>query len=367
MPATGQILSYKPDWAEAQERFIAWWNHDEVDRLCLALNAPKADPGPLPPAPSREGMSPEDYYLNTEVRIAETERYMASRAWLGEAFPNAGYFLGPGSLALYLGSAPGYAWDTIWYEPWPPAEDGALPEYNAENPIWVWHQEMLRQGAEVARGRYRCGIPDLVEGLDIVASLRGSENLLFDLLDRPEWVHACQERLVDLYFRYYNRCYDLCKDDDGGVSTVFEVWGPGRIAKLQCDFSAMISPEMYAEFQLPYLRRLCQGLDYSLYHWDGPSAIPQLDNLLSIPELNAIQWSPGAGQNEVWHEEWYPHYRRILDAGKSLLLMGDYDRQGIDQVVKTFGTRGIYCYAWNVPSQQEGEDVLAYATRHWRG
>jgi len=74
-----------------------------------------------------------------------------------------------------------------------------------------------------------------------LASLRGSEELLLELVDKPEWVHACQERLVGLYFQYYDRLYDICKAVTAAWSfTAFQVWAPGRMAKLQTDFSAMI-------------------------------------------------------------------------------------------------------------------------------
>ncbi len=360
-------LALKPDWAEARERLLGWWRHEAVDHVCLGMTAPKAHPGTVPPATDHSTVSPEEFYLDPALRLADIENMMATTAWLGAAFPNASMDLGPGSLSLYLGSEPGYSWDTIWFHPWPPAAEGGLPEYDEHNPIWVRHQQLLQALAAAGRGRYLANIPDLVEGLDIVSSLRGNDELIFELYDNPDWVHACQDRLVDLYFRYYDRCYDLCKDVDGGISfTAFQVWAPGRMAKLQCDFSAMISPGMFNEFQAPYLRRLCQRLDYSVYHWDGPTAIQHLDALIAIPELNAIQWTPGAGANEVWHEEWYPLYRRALDGGKSLLLMGSFDQDGIDRLMKTFGARGFYLYCWGAPSQQAGEEMLAHAARHWK-
>jgi hypothetical protein len=60
-----------------------------------------------------------------------------------------------------------------------------------------------------------------------------------------------------------------------------------------------------------------------MYHWDGPGAIQHLDALLSVPKLNMIQWTPGAGAEPTWHERWWPLYHRIFDAGKSVLLGAD--------------------------------------------
>lgn len=360
-------LALKPDWAEAQQRLTAWWKGEIVDRVCLGITAPKDNPGPRPPMPDVSKMTLEEYYLNAEVRIAQIEHRFSGTVWLGDAFPNASLNLGPGSLALYLGSQPGYRPTTIWYHRWPPAAEGALPEYDENNPFWIKHQEMLTKLAQAAKGRYVPNIPDLIEAMDILASLRGNQELLVDLIDKPEWVHACQERLVDLYFKYYDRCFDICKLEDGSVGfTAFELWGPGRTSKLQTDFSAMISPGMFAELQVPYLRRICRRLDYTLYHLDGTCALQHLDHLIAMPELNAIQWTPGAGHNGVLHEEWYPLYRRMLDGGKNIqLLAAEFDRDGIDRLIRTFGPNRFYITC-NAPSQKEGEEMLAYAERNWR-
>ena len=34
-------------------------------------------------------------------------------------------------------------------------------------------------------------------------------------------------------------------------------------------------------------------VDYAMFHLDGPEALPHLDLLLDIPNLNGIQWQPG--------------------------------------------------------------------------
>jgi 5-methyltetrahydrofolate--homocysteine methyltransferase len=102
----------------------------------------------------------------------------------------------------------------------------------------------------------------------------------------------------------------------------FPGWAPGRVAKLQCDFSAMISPQMFRDFVAPYLRRQCQRLDHTFYHLDGPGATGHLSALLEIPELGGIQWTPGAGAPGVQDAVWWPMYHQIEKAGKRLFLLG---------------------------------------------
>ena len=60
-------------------------------------------------------------------------------------------------------------------------------------------------------------------------------------------------------------------------------------------------------------------MDRCLYHLDGPQALRHLDLLLEIPEIDAIQWVPGAGR-DYW-ADWIHVYRKIQEAGKSLQLL----------------------------------------------
>jgi 5-methyltetrahydrofolate--homocysteine methyltransferase len=72
---------------------------------------------------------------------------------------------------------------------------------------------------------------------------------------------------------------------------------------------------------VPSLTRQCRELDHSLYHLDGPGAIKHLDALMEIRELDALQWTCGAGQRDGGCERWYPIYDKVREAGKGLWIM----------------------------------------------
>jgi hypothetical protein len=82
------------------------------------------------------------------------------------------------------------------------------------------------------------------------------------------------------------------------------------------DFSIMISTTMFEDIFLPGLIRECQFLDRSIYHLDGPGALRHLDCILSIPELDALQYVPGA-INEGCHK-WVEVYHKAQSAGKAI-------------------------------------------------
>ena len=317
------MLEWKADWAEARDRMLAFWRGETLDRPPLWLTAPRTHPAndddcPRPPAEVAER------YLDKKYVLAKALHRLSHTCFIGESVPAAMPYLGAGEMALYLGSQPTFAEDTVWYHPCLPSLSGSADlRHDPANPWWRWTQEMTSMLAEAGRGRFLVSYPDLVEGLDILASLRGTEGLLMDLLDAPEEAHRYLRQILQLYFTYYDRLSALmCAPQTGSVFSGFGVWMPGRGAKLQCDFSAMISPGMFEAFVVPYLRRQCQALDHSLYHLDGPGALQHLRLLLGIPELGGIQWEPGAGHEPLHDARWLPLYHQIQDAGKIVFLMG---------------------------------------------
>jgi len=246
----------------------------------------------------------------------------------------------------------------VWAKPCLRHPESAEFAYDPDNRYWRFSLAAFTEVRRLAGGKMLQQFPDLIEGLDTLAAMRGTENLLEDLCDRPEWVHASLRKLTDLYFRYYDVLYELLRDEVGG--SVFWAWAPGRMVKLQCDFSAMISPDMFAEFMVPVLKEMTERTGYSMYHWDGPGAICHHDHLLSIPNLDMLQWTPGAGVEETWHKRWWPLYHKTLEAGKKLYIAGLHDKEQLLAFRREFGDKckGIL-FGVSVRTAQEARACLA--------
>ncbi len=205
-------------------------------------------------------------------------------------------------------------------------------------------------------------LPDLIENLDTLAALLGTDRLLVSLLDDPEVVHGVQQQLVPLYFRYYDRLFDLVEGPVRGSGFhLHAAWAPGRMAKVQCDVGVMLSPRHFEEFALPYFVEQCRELDYVLWHLDGRANLVHLDRILEIPNVCGIQWVPGAGEPAEGSPEWYPLYRRVRAAGKSLELSVAIDE--IEGLVKELGPEGLLVHT-AADSEQQGKDLLR-AARSW--
>lgn len=320
-------LLYRPGWTEARERLTTWWQGGDIGRAAVQFTVPRETPHEeIEALPEPEGWVTHYSWRSLDYRVNLARRGCLYTDYVGEATPWAAPGdLGPGCVSLYLGCEGHEMPGTVWMEPCMAAPEEARFEINRENFYWNFTQQAHRATLPYSRGKFLHQFPDLIEGLDTLAAMRGSLALLTDLVDRPEWVQQCLRQITDRYFYYYDVLYDLMRDEVGG--SVFWAWAPGRMIKLQCDFSAMLSPGMFAEFMAPVLTEMTERTAHSMYHLDGTEALCHLDCLLSIPELNMIQWTPGAGKPFTDDPCWFPMYRRVIDAGKTLFLFAsDLDR-----------------------------------------
>lgn len=338
--------TYISDWGKVKSRFEEWWNRDKSGRPLMRILA-KGRQGNV--VPLDEPKIPEDLYLDIPRIITGYRNYCETHYFLADAFPTVDINLGPGSMALYLGVEPGFAWDTVWYkERFDSAGEFETLQYDDDNKWWTLHRKMARDAVNLAAGDFYVAIPDIIENLDILSAMRGPQNLCFDLIDEPEAVRRGIEIIDSVYFTYYDRLYDILKDDDDSSSyTAFQILGKGKTAKVQCDFCAMISPGMFRDIVIPSLRRECQNLNHSIYHLDGPDAIKHVPALMEIEELDALQWTCGAGKPDGGCEKWYPIYDQVREAGKGLWIQlydgGPADwAESAKRIVRRYGTTGIY-------------------------
>ena len=268
LPGPGE--GYKLNWEETKEKFTNYWQHKNTGRPLMCVIARRPEVEQFSDGTPVEGgyldqicqgkyynmpkelywKDMEDKYQNAERIVARYRYFCDTHAFLGESFPNLNIDFGPGSTAAYLGSDIGFKEDTVWFKKCLDGWDG-VPKltFDPENKWFKKHLQLAKDCRALAKDDFYVDMPDLMENIDVLASLRGAQDTLFDLLDEPEKVGQRIQEVTDVYYDYYDRFYDVIKDKDGGNAyTVFQIWGPGRTVKLQCDFSAMMAPEDFRKY-----------------------------------------------------------------------------------------------------------------------
>jgi hypothetical protein len=291
----------------------------------------------IPAMPEPEGWTGRYSTADFDYRVNLARRACVNNDYVAEAMPAVSPDLAPNCLALYLGCRGVEERGTVWCEPFIDDPEAAVFEFDPANFYWEFTVGLAREQARHGGGRFLTSFPDLIEGLDTLAAMRDTQTLLTDLIERPEWVYESLTAVTEQYFVVYDQLYEMIKDDRGG--SYFWAWAPGRMSKLQCDFSAMISPDMFGDFMVPVLDTMCGRLDYCMYHWDGPGALPHHDHLLSIDRLSMIQWTPGAGQPPVADPQWWPAYHKTVEAGKRVILKNVPDLDALRALKREFGPK----------------------------
>ncbi|MCL2527005.1 MAG: hypothetical protein FWE42_01205 [Defluviitaleaceae bacterium] len=361
------MISFKQNWDETLQRFDAWFHNKPCDRPLMHIMVKRSKGLQVPKLPEEPFTSDEDVYTNTDKQFARVMNwYCHDVKPIAEGFPKFSMDLGAGSMALYLGSEPVFTPETVWFKPFMENYDTPL-QYDPNNFWWKKHLEILRRQVELTKDTdIVCCIPDIVENIDILSAIRDPQACCFDLYDHPEEVKTAMNEITNLYKVYYNPMYDIVKRKDGASAfTHFDVVGPGKTAKLQCDFAAMMSPEHFNEYVLPTLEDQCSWLDNTIFHLDGPECFQHADAILSIERLGGLQWTPGARNPKAGSECWFPLYKKVKEAEKGLWLMfTDYAPQEAiamaDRVVRKFGHKGFY-FVFPVMSESEGEQLMLLA------
>ncbi|NDV79717.1 hypothetical protein D0T57_12170 [Dysgonomonas sp. 511] len=310
------MKTWKSNFEESKKHYIDWWNQKGIvltmwEHL-FKDGAPYAD---IPePAPAKDL---DQFWFDPEWRSRYLNYQMSRNSYKADILPVANTQLGPGSLGAILGAELEGREDTIWIREQHNFSDEIV--FDESNKWWQLHLELLRKCKEKAQGNYLIGCPDLVEGLDVLASLKGSDNALMDIMIDPDTTLQQLQAVNDAYFKAFDQIYDIINEDGEMAFCYFSIWGPAKVSKLQCDISIMISEDDFRTFALPFLREQTEKIDYTLYHLDGVDAMRHVDALLELENLNAIQWTPGVGQPQGGAACWYDLYKKILAGGKSIM------------------------------------------------
>ena len=389
LPKPGE--GYKVNMEAAKEKFRNYWAHKNTGRplMCVIARRPEveqySDGTPVEGGYLDQICQGKYYNMPEELkwkdmddkyqdpqRIVDRYRYFCqTHAFLGESFPNLNIDFGPGSLASYLGSEIGFKEDTVWFNKCLDSWDG-VPKltFDPENKWFKKHLQLAKDCQALAGDDFYVDMPDLMENIDVLASLRGAQDILFDLLDEPEMIGERIQEVTDIYYEYYDRFYDVIKDEEGGNAyTVFQIWGPGRTVKLQCDFSAMMSPEDFRKYIQPSLRSQSENVDHVLFHLDGPAAIKHMDALMEIEGIDALQWTSGDAGPDGTLPDWDVIYDKAIAAGKSIwvkVYSGEFEDwiRNVDRIVNKYGSHSLFLLFPEM-SMEQAAYLLDYADRNW--
>lgn len=360
------LHAYKNDWDTAKKRFEAFWACDMLDRCCVSVTAPRK----VPMETSIELRSPENLVQQwTDPDLAyRTYNFLFSLGYHGgEALPLTIANVGPGALAAFVGSDYTFQPDTVWFGREPIIKEWKTRsslKLDKNNELWKAVLNLTEHYSKNAPGKHLVAMTDLGGGLDIAVPLRGTQELIYDLIDCPEEVVKLVDEIDEVWFRCFDELYGIMSRYTGGMATWIPLYLEGRWYPLQCDFSANLSPKIFDRYVKPSLEKEAAFLDKALYHLDGPDALKYIDSILDIDRINGIQWAPGdtgIPESSLAHDKWFPLYDKIQKKGKCLVLLNVQPRE-IEKILSRVSAKGLFITTRS-DSQDEADELLKNVER----
>ena len=349
-------LLYKPDWEETKERLKAWWAHEVIDRCAIQVYAPKEglpseEPPSVPSVPHR--------WLDYDYLRARNDYQMRHTFYGGEALPiwNPGY---PGwnCIPVYLGASVTLKESTGWISP--TIQRGTLTDYDYRNLVidpdnrW-WKRALEMQNFSVAEAKGK-SIPTTgaIGGCgDTLAALRGTQELLVDLLDCPDYVREFDLYLMKQWCEVYDTLHEITRGAAEGSAGWFDLWSPGKFYAAQNDFAYMISPQVFSDVFLPSIEMQTNFLDHTIHHVDGIGNFAHVDALCELPRLQALQILPGSGKPSPLC--YMDVLKKVQAAGKNLHI--SIRPEEVEAALQELSVEGLFIQT-HCATEAEARDLL---------
>lgn len=314
------------NWLIVRKNWNQWWEK-QLDRPLIQGFVTGHDPHRTPPAVKRPSCHKDSFthfasFYDSSVsadQIVDVWDYdLCGMRFLGDAFPNVWPNFGAGTASAFLGADLRNGEDTIWFtydrmnQPIQSLDLMVRPDN-----YWLKRVKDIAQAA-VRRwqGTVQTGITDLGGTLDILATFRGFEQLMYDLFDNPEHVDRLINQIHGAWWSCFLEFESIHSAANPGYSCWAGIFSEKPYAMLQCDVAYMLGPDIFERFIKPELMVSASRVPRSFYHLDGPGQLVHLDSILEIETIDGIQWIPGANQPDA--SCWPQVYKKISDSGKKI-------------------------------------------------
>ncbi len=351
-------LQYKADWPKAQERWTAFWEQSATDRPLLDIRAPTGRR--LPPLPTPERW--ETKYLDPDYVERQWAATLEQTYFGADAVPTPEFLMG--GYALGCDDRVNFVETTVWH---PRMITRMTPPVNWHpGPSDPWRARLdrvIERLLEAAQGKFLVGYTGQVPLNDLLMLLRGTDEFLMELIERPEDCVRCLEEALPRWVENKEHLRDVVdRRQYGHVYGYPGLWAREYILATQSDMSCMISPALFERWVLRELDLLSERYPKMWYHLDGPGAIKHLDALLGRPYIRCIQYVSGSGQAPNG-PAWMDLYRRVQRAGRCLEMSAP--REHFEFLVRRLRPEGLLIRT-NARTPAEAEE-LADRARSWAG
>ena len=315
-----KLKNNKPDFDIAARRMEAYWQGEMLDRPIIMASTSKKnyDFVKYSTYHDRAVSGDLEQILKNMLHNARGINY------LGEMMPSAWMSFGTHEISSFFGSK--IIWtdgsgDTTWTNPIVLDWDEFLPLHFPEgNSYWQRMLKFYEKSAEIFDGEVLPISIDFHSNMDLLLSLRGDEQLSYDVYDCPEKIDAAMEGAKLTFKHIWEAVEKAAKMKEYGYW--YEGYSEKRTCVLACDYICMISPEMLRRWFIPTFEYEASLIDNVVFHWDGPGALRHFNDIMAIDKIHTIAYVPNPYEK---HKDYMELYKKVQENGKAVLYHGSID------------------------------------------
>ncbi|MCD4831333.1 MAG: hypothetical protein K8R02_05920 [Anaerohalosphaeraceae bacterium] len=350
-------LEFKRDFQEVQKKWDAFWNDGKLARPLMNIIIPKQGVQPVE-QPSSVLSTFDDY----DKVIDQILGWAQSHEFIGEAIPSYRVQFASDHFSALLGAelvfhknSPNTGWITPFVEDW----DDVEIKLNRDGIWWEKTIQRIRAFRKRLDGKVLVTGPNLQGGLDCLSAIRDPQKLAMDLVMCPDKIKKALKQVTAAHKETLELLQKELDIENYGDMTRHQMYSSGSMQVPQCDFSCMISNEMFREFGVEPIREEVKLVKNSTYHLDGPDAVHHLEAICEIDGIDSIQWQPGAG--EAMEKDWTNLYKKIDSFGKRQVLGGggvlEIDHEYIKKLCGLCDKTKLF-FVTTASSKKQAEDFL---------
>lgn len=348
------------DWDRVKKSFEDWWDKKSKHAVVGAIVNRYAPEGKVPTKPL---LAQNNVHLNitADEVLDGIEYHLSQFEFLGDSFPNFNMdCFGPGVVAAFLGcEMDNNNGETgIWFHPREKLDITTFnPVYDGDNPVFKRIREIFKKGTQRFEGKVLLSMPDLGGVADILSSFFPGEELLYEMYDNPDAVVSAINKLDVLWQRFYDDFANDLKSETYGYTDWAGIYSSKKSYVIQSDITYMLSNEMFKEFVYDSIKKHTKNLERTVFHLDGTGELKNLNDLLALKNLSAIQWIPGSNGGRPTYYDWMDVYQKILD-GDKLVEIIDGSFEDLENIVRHANKKGYILRRASYYENKDREHII---------
>ncbi len=195
-----------------------------------------------------------------------------------------------------------------------------------ENPWANLCIRFLKELSKVSSGRFPLATTRMRGVSDLLASIYGEQELIYEMADNPEAVHKKARQITSLFLDFARLQLAYIPEFHSGIgSFYYNCWAPSGTVWHQEDAAAILSPELYKEFIRPYDIEITETLSSSIMHQHPTGYMPY--NEYADMKFSALEMHVDKGGASA--EQLSDVYSQIL-LTKPLIIWGELSQADMD-------------------------------------